>query len=443
MTKMPPPPTATEFIRPPRPAPAFADGLVNVLSQLTNKRNAMAANVFDHRRLSDSQLRAVYKSGLGAKICKIKAGYALNDTLQFDSEGDKEYYDTLLAHDVLKAARYMVGFGRGIIVLYQQGDNLTQPFRRNDDLPVKQRVFSGDMVTCGDYDTDFESDRYYKPRYYTVRGTQIHHTRVVDFVYFEPPEQDAPYYQFGGISEFEMIHPQLVNDGVVERASGSIIEKNATVFYGVDGFRDALARGKDKDLVRYFSALEDNRSIYGAGLVDKNDTVTSVSQALTNLSEVDNVTLRRLAMVTGIPLAWLIGENVKGLNSTGDNERQIFQDMVESVQYDHLLQPINRLMNLHNRKPVSFKENQGESALGRLEYENKVILGAKTLYDMGEDHAEYLDRHGVTQKDEMTTFFSSDGNDNDDLTAEEVTAVESETDETQPNGQPTDNNQST
>jgi hypothetical protein len=76
-----------------------------------------------------------------------------------------------------------------------------------------------------------------------------------------------------------------------------------------------------------------------------------------------------------------------------------------------------------------------------LEYENKVILGAKTLYDMGEDHAEYLDRHGVTQKDELTAFFAADGDDNDELTVEELT--ESETNETQPDSVKADQNQST
>jgi len=434
---MAPPPPATAVMIDSKRA-GMTDGLVNVLSNLPNRRNAAVSNVFDHRRLTDQECRAVFKSGMGSKICKIKAGYALNDTLQFEDDADKQYYETTLAADVLKAARFMVGFGRGIVVLYRAGDNLAMPFNvSDDDRPIKQRVFSGDMVSVSEYGMDFEEERYYKPKRYQVRGHEIHWSRVVDFVYVEPPEEDAPQYKFGGISEFEMIYPQLINDGVVERASGAILEKNATIFYGVEGFRDLLAMGKDKDLIRYFSALEDRRSIYGAGLVDKNDTVTSIAQALTNLADVDNIALRRLAMVTGIPLAWLIGENVKGLNSTGDNERQIFQDMIETFQYEYLLVAINRMMKLHGRKPVTFKENQGETPLVRIDYETKAITNAKALWDMGEDHAEYLDRHGVTQKDDMTAFFSKDGDDNDELTPEDLQ------NETQPDGVTADPNQST
>lgn len=386
----------------------FTDGLINILSNLTNRRSATNANTFVSSKLSDEQLRAIYKSGLGSKIVKIKAGYALNDTLQFESPGDEEFYNKELAYDVLKAARFMVGFGRGIIVLYQHGDNLSHPFIPVDDRPIRRRVFSGDMVTTSDYETDFESDRYYKPKTFNVRGEQIHWSRVVDFTYYEPPEQDAANYNFGGVSEFEIIYPQLVNDAIVERASGSIVEKNATIFYKVAGFREACQLNKDKDILRYFGALEDARSIYGAGIIDNEDEAISLAQALTNLADVDNITLRRLAMVTGIPLAWLIGENVKGLNSTGDNERQIFQDMIETLEYEHLQEPINLLMKIYGRGAVEFKDNQGETALGRIEFETKVIDNAVKLHSMGEDYGEYLDRHDVTQRDDFAKFFGTD-----------------------------------
>lgn len=386
----------------------FFDGLLNVLSSLTNRRNSMAANVVRHCMLSVLEMRAIYKSGLGAKICKIKSGYALNDTLQFDTTADEEKYNNTLAYDVLKAARYMVGFGRGIIVLYQKGDDLSKPFIPRDGRPIKQRVFSGDMVTVSQISNDFFDDRYYKPQFYTVRGVQFHWSRVVDFIYYEPTEEDAPSYNYGGISEFEMIYPQLVNDGVVERASGSILEKNATVFYKVKGFREALQVGKDKDIIKYFSALEDNRSIYGAGIVDDEDSIENVTQSLTNLVDADNITLRRLAMVTGIPLSWLIGENVKGLNSTGDNERQIFQDMIETIQYEHLLQPVNRLLKLHGMKPVEFKDNQGDTARNRIMYEKDAIANALVLYNMGEDHVEYLKEHDIIKEDEFDNFMKGD-----------------------------------
>jgi len=396
----------------------FYDGLINIFSSLANRRSAMATNRIAHRQLQYPELRALYKNGLGAKIVKIKSGHALNDTLQFDSEADKDYYAEHLARDVLKATRFMIGFGRGIIVLYQNGDLLSTPFVPDENRSVKQRVFSGDMVTVSDYGRDFEDERYYKPIHYSVRGQVIHWSRVVDFTYFEPTEEEAPSYAYGGLSEFELIYPQMINDGVVERASGSIVEKNATIFYKLANFRNSVQSKQDKDVIDYISKIEDHRSMYGAGIIDKDDEVITVSQALTNLSEVDNITLRRLAMVTGIPLAWLIGENVKGLNSTGDNERQIFQDMIEAFENDYLVNPVNELLRKHRRGKATFKNNQGETALVRVGYEKTVIENAKALSDMGEDYVEYLERHDVIQRDAIDEFFKEEND--EELTPEDL-----------------------
>lgn len=415
---------------------SFFDGLLNVLSNLSNRRNVVASNSFTHLKLNAATLRAIYKSGVGSKIVKIKAGYSLNDTLQFDDVATEEYYNTKLAHDVLKTVKYMLGFGRGIMVMYQSGDDLSKPYSPDATRLIKHRVFSGDMVTVSEYGTDFEDERYYKPLIYSVRGKAMHWSRVVDFVYHEPVEEEAPTYSFGGISEFEMIYPQLINDAVVERASGSIVEKNATVFYKVKGFREMLQLGKDKDLIKYFSALEDNRSIYGAGIVDGEDAIETVSQALTNLDDVNNISLRRLALVTGIPLPWLIGENVGGLNSTGENERLIMQDMIESLQFEYLLHPINRVMRLHRQKPVTFKNNQGETPTIRVEYEGKVIANAKLLNEMGEDQNEYLERHDVIKKEDVDKFFEALEGEKDELTEEELKQplpLPEPTNEAQPN----------
>ena len=110
-------------------------------------------------------------------------------------------------------------------------------------------------------------------------------------------------------------------------------------------------------------------------------------------------------MVTGIPLAILIGENVKGLNSTGDNEMQIFQEMIEVVQSDFLEDPINELFKKLGMGIVSFKKNQGRSADERISFDAQVIQNATALWNIGEDHREYLIKNDVIVKDKYDDFF--------------------------------------
>lgn len=384
---------------------SFKDGLVNFVNDVVNLRNPLSQNEFYSQRLKPETLRQTYKTGIGNKIVRLKAGRALKNTLQFESDGDKEFYRKRLEKNVKIAARWMVATGRGLIVLHHRGDDLSKPIGEIDENRIMMNVFSGDMVTVGDSGRDLQAERYLKPIQYNVRGKSIHYSRVVDFTYVQPPEMEAPQYMYGGISEFELIYDQLIADGIVQRASPKILEKASTLFYKVTGFKDAMRTGQEKDMVDYFSKLENVRGISSAGIIDAEDELEVISMTLSNLADADQITLRRLAMVTGIPLSELIGENVKGLNSTGDNERQSMQDMIELVQSEYLDDPINELMAKFKKGVTKFKENQSETPESKISYESKAIDNAVKLQALGEDYGGYLIEKGITTKDDYTSIF--------------------------------------
>ncbi len=390
----------------------FTDGITSLNNMLANRRNTQAQNQLTTTRVNYDELRAIYRMGMGSKIIRLKAGIALNDTLQFDSIDDEEYYKDKLQQHVKNAAKFQLSFGRAIIVIHEPGADLSQPMGNiNDWTKVRYHTFSGDMVYISNVNFDLSSPDYFKPKSYGVRGFTIHPSRVVDFKYVEPVEMDAPEYHFGGISEFELIRAELVNDQVIQRAVPAILEKSSTLFYKIKGFKDLLADKEESTLVSYFQSLEDLRSIYGAGIVDGEDTVEVHAQSLTNLSESDMITLRRLAMVTGLPMSWLVGEAASGLNSTGEGDRQVLKQTITSYQSDYLLENINRLMYLHGRGNVSFKDGLLETDLDRMTMQTKAIANALILWQMGEDHSRYLTEHNVITPDEFEDFFEGDDDD--------------------------------
>jgi hypothetical protein len=148
------------------------------------------------------------------------------------------------------------------------------------------------------------------------------------------------------------------------------------------------------------------RNMYGAVLLDADDSAENIAQTLTNLADVDQISLRRVAMVTGIPLSVLVGENVKGLNSSGDNERAVFQDTIENLQTDFIHDPLNQLMFKLGFSPVKFKENQGETALARIQYDKIAVDIAVQLTAIGEDGAKYLADKGVIKPDTWGDYFT-------------------------------------
>lgn len=385
----------------------FSDGLMALNNALANRRNAHARNRMTASRVDWDELRAIYRTGMGSKIIRLKTGIALNETLQFESEADKDFYEARLQEHVKTAAKFQLAFGRALVVIHEPGADLSQPLGRITDWSrVQYHVFSGDMVFVQRVNLDLNSPDYFKPQRYSVRGFTIHPSRAVDFRYVEPVEFDAPEYFYGGISEFELIRNELVSDQIVQRAVPAILEKSSTLFYKVAGFKDLLADKRESELVAYFSALADTRSIFGDGVVDQKDEIEVHGQSLTNLAESDMITLRRLAMVTGLPLSWLVGEAARGLNSTGEGERQVLMQTITSYQSDYLLSYINRLMRLHGKGQVWFKDNQGETPGDRIEFEKKAIENAMFLWQMGEDHQKYLQDHDIVTPDTWDDFFA-------------------------------------
>lgn len=387
----------------------FRDGIQSLNSMLANRRNAQNNNRLSSGRVDWAELRSIYRMGIGSKIIRLKTGIALNDSLQFESEADKDFYQARLQQHVKDAAKYQLAFGRSLFVIHEPGADLSQPIGRISDWSqVRYHVFSGDMVYIQSVNLDLSSPNYFKPQAYSVRGFTIHPSRVVDFKYVEPVEMDAPECFYGGISEFELIRNELVSDQVVQRAVPAILEKSSTLFYKIKGFKELLADKQEKGLLEYLGAIENTRSIYGAGVIDQDDTIETHTQALSNLAESDMITLRRLSMVTGLPLSWLVGEAAKGLNSTGEGERQVLKQTIESYQSDYLLHNINRLMKLHGRGPVEFKDGLLETDVDRMDMQTKAIDNALKLWQMGEDYGKYLEDHAVIEKDDFAEFFGED-----------------------------------
>ncbi|MBE0469583.1 MAG: DUF1073 domain-containing protein [Methyloprofundus sp.] len=387
----------------------FDDGISSLNNSLANRRTASTSNRIASNHVDWSELRAIYRTGIGSKIIRIKTGVALNDTMQFDNADDEAFYKTVLQKHVKKAAKFQLAFGRALIVIHEPGADLSQPLPQLTDWArVQYRVFSGDMIAVQSVNLNLNSPDYLQPERFSIRGFTVHPSRVVDFKYVEPVEHDASEYNYGGISEFELIRNELVADGVIQRAVPAMLEKSSTLFYKIKGFKDLLADKREGELIKYFESLENLRSIYGAGIIDQEDLIEVHAQALSNLGDSDLITLRRLAMVTGIPLSWLVGEAATGLNSTGSGERNVFKHTIEAYQSDYLLENINRFMGLHGRGQVEFKDGLLETDVDKMRMETDAIANALILWQMGEDANAYLVDHAVIKKDNWEDFWQDD-----------------------------------
>jgi len=384
---------------------AFEDGLINVRNQLAQRRSGIATNIVNAPRVSNSELQQLNKLGVCQQIIDIKTTGALDDTLAFESDTAEKFYLDRLDVLVREACRYMLGYGRAVVLVAQPGIDLSKP-RQGRVNPDRARlvVFPGSDVTASDPVNDLFDERFDLPTTYRVRHQVIHWSHLVDFRYVLPPSDQAQVYNFGGISELELIRNEIVNDQIVQRAGSAIIEKNSTVFHKIKGFKEALAANRDRDLIRYYSALADLRSIYGDGIIDSEDDVVSVSQTLSDVADVSRLTLQRLAMVTGIPVPMLVGQAVEGLNSAGTQEQNTLQRTFNRTK-SFLIDPINELLAILGQPPAEFPKTKEGTPAQQIEYEGKVIDNAGKLFNMGEDHRRYLVAKAILQEEDLDAEF--------------------------------------
>lgn len=396
----------------------FSDGIKDLVNGLANSRNKSVTNVITSNRVSDASLNAIYKNGLGNKIVNLKINTAFKEGVTIDGETNHNKQTKRIIKEIREASRWMLTFGRGVIAIIEDGKKTDEPLSAIPNINrTSVRAFDGSMVTAMSVIVDVTDPNYMKPEAYVIRGATFHPSRIIDFSYVKPREQDLPTYQYGGISLFELIYTQIINDGIVERSSAAIIEKNATMFYKIEGFKSLLADGKHKEMVEFFSQLENLRSIYGAGLLDKEDDIEVVSQTLTNLSEVDTIALRRVALVSDIPVSILVGESVKGLNGTGDNEMETFYIGIENLQENYILDPMNEVFQkLGLGEDVEFNHPEQMTPIQRAEYEALVLENAAKMEALGYDSSDYLKENGIEPAEDE--FDSEFGEELDDLDRE-------------------------
>jgi hypothetical protein len=398
------------FKKTPKKDAPVKDGLYNFFNKLANSRNALNTNRFANvGRLSYEEMSAIYKTGIMSKVIRLKSGYALDDTLIFDSEESQEYFDRNLSIFVQQATKFMLVYGRGVILVQKKGADLSHPVTGITWDNVILSVFSPIEVSVTSVNKDLQSGRIYEPESYNIRGVNVHPKNIIDFTYVKPTFDELPTYDYGGISEIELCHAQIIADGIIERSSATIIEKSSNFFYKITGFGEALQSNRESQIVDMIATLENARSIYGAGIIDANDSVEVLAQSLSNLKEIQENSLRRIALVTGVPLPILVGENANGLNASGNLEQNAWQFTIESLQSDYLINPIRILCDRLGLGEVSFKENQGQTALQRIEYEQKAIQNAATLFQIGEDAAKYLENAEVLLPDNDDSFFPEMG----------------------------------
>lgn len=383
----------------------FVDGVLSMTNTLVNQRNAINNNEISHKQMDDVELSACFKHGLFTRIRNIKIGYALKDAFVFDCESDRKFYEKEIAKVLKQACHFQLGFGRGVIVIIEKdcdpGTPMVSGVKKNK---CQFRVFDKTKVSPLNPSLNLLDERYNKPLFYSINGVNFHWTRVIDMTYVMPIDDELPDYDYAGISESELIREQLVSDGIISRGNASIIDKMSTLFYKFDNFNELMQTKQEGEVIRHAQLLENLRGIFGSGVTDKSTDIQVVSQSLTGLDKMNEVSFRRIVMVTGLPMQVIASGAAQGLSNMGPEERQVLNDTTDAYRDDYILPHLSTLFERLGMEQPKAKESSNLTPSEQVAYEKNVLENAQILMSMGEDHDSYLIEKGVVPKDTFDMF---------------------------------------
>ena len=390
----------------------FKDGLTS-LNNTLQRRSAMSTNKITSTRLTTTDLNEIYKNGIGNRIVSIKSNTALKEGFIFDDETKEDVFNDKVLPAIATAMTYQLAFGRGVIIIIEKNKPLTAPLSKNIDIndsDVWLKTFSAADITATNPNLNLNAINYNQAQNYFARGNSVHISRVIDFTYIEPIDIDKGTYQYGGISEFELIYEQLVNDGIVQRASANILERSSIPYTKKNGYNDLLNSKNEAPLLKYFSALEETKNILGMMIIDSADEVGVMTQALSGLSDADNIATSRISLVTGIPALVLLGKSPSGLGNGKDGELELFYTTISNYFKKYCFSDITMLCKKLNIGRVTPKKPKEMSAKEEVDFETIAIDNAIKMRDLGEDYQAYLKSKGI-ELDEVSSvsnIFSDD-----------------------------------
>lgn len=342
---------------------------------------------------------AMYNTGIGRKIVNIKSSNIFKEGLSSDNSelGKKtlEIIEKKLMQELTRAVEGMLAFGRGCVIIIDGTDPTTQ-LKKNINLDtVRFKSFLGaDISVQGMVYNDITHPNYNKPVIFNIAGQQIHHSRVIDFQYKQPTDQEKPLYQYGGISEFELIHKEIENEKIISDSLPLIIQKMSTFIYKIKDFNEAVQNGNGVNIFSAIDSIENKRKIDNALVIDSENDTKVETQTVAGLEAVANYTLRKIALVTSIPLAWLVGESVKGLNSTGDTEESIFWATIKNLGIEYVLPVLNEKLNYIGLESVWFNEQYQQTPQERATLHTTILNNAILLQQLGLDEISYMKEEG-------------------------------------------------
>lgn len=195
---------------------------------------------------------------------------------------------------------------------------------------------------------DATQDDFYKVNNWFVLGQNVHQDRLLTLVMRPVPDILKPAYNFGGTSMIQLMLPYVQRwqrnvDSVSDLIKAFSITCLKTDMGSLlnDGDGDGVAQIKKR--LELFDLLRDNMNLMA---LDGEEELIQINTPLSGLAELVTKSQENMCMPSHTPLVKLTGVTPSGLNSSSEDEIQVYYDWIHSLNEAHILPQIKRLLNI-------------------------------------------------------------------------------------------------
>lgn len=312
-------------------------------------------------RLSEQGLTALYMgSGFARRIVKVPAGDMVRQWFEVEGDTDGAIIAALAEIKAKQAVNELTRWARlfGGAVLFMMIDD-----GQTAETPVNEgsirslaglRVYDRHRVTwtTADVNDDPYDPRFGEIDWYTIQPVRtaqpfrVHHSRLIIMHGHDLPEQERERNDGWGQSVLETCYTELRNQGIAYSGAATTIDDFIQTVLSVEGLQDMIASGQEDVIKTRLDLLDMSRSMLNTVVLDSNEQYSKHASTVTGLADLIDRFGLALAAVSGIPYSKLMGETVKGLNSTGDADTRNYYDDLKQVQENDVLPACQRLVNV-------------------------------------------------------------------------------------------------
>ena len=333
-----------------------SDGYMNMLTKVgTLQDNSTGWDYLAEPIVADQKLSSMYISnGLFAKIIDRPAEDAIAKGLDLSDLGDdleKEVFtrlDALKFNDaIITAEKWSRLYGGSLVVmLVDDGRGLDEPLDWKNITSIEELIpFERPLIQADTSDYIYSGNfaeqhrKFGEPTFYDVYSQygsfRVDASRCLVFRNGRVPESSrTAVYRHWGIPVYLKIKEALREAVTAHHDGTKLLERSVLGVYKMKNLSQLLAtdEGEDK-VIQRLQVIDMARNIINSMAIDVDgEDYQYINASMSGASDIIDRTCNMLSAVTDIPQTILFGKDPAGEDSTGDNDRDNYFQLLNRIQ---------------------------------------------------------------------------------------------------------------